>query len=140
MRHHSCAESIITKSGSAVIGSVDPDGFPEIKAMLSPRERRGLKHFFFTTNTSSQRVDHLRANPKGSVYFFSGASFQGVMFTGHFEVLTDAASKERIWRDGDDLYYPKGVTDPDYCVLHFIADRGRIYENFHSETFTVKDA
>ena len=140
MRHHSLAESIIGKSGHALLGSVSPEGFPEIMAMLLPSERRGLKHFYFTTNTSSMRVAHLRYEPKGSVYFCSGASFQGVLFTGRFEVLTDDPSKERIWREGDEMYYPKGVTDPDYCVLHFTASEGRIYENFHSESFTVREA
>jgi general stress protein 26 len=27
------------------------------------------------------------------------------------EVLTDAKSKEMIWRNGDEQYYPGGVTD-----------------------------
>ena len=37
------------------------------------------------------------------------------------EVLTDAKSKEMIWREGDEQYYPGGVTDPNYCVLKFTA-------------------
>lgn len=53
------------------------------------------------------------------------------------EVLTDAESKEMIWRDGDTEYYPEGVTDPDYCVLRFTAISGRFYSNYHSEEFTV---
>ena len=35
-------------------------------------------------------------------------------------VLTDAQSKEMIWREGDTQYYPGGVTDPNYCVLKYI--------------------
>jgi general stress protein 26 len=27
------------------------------------------------------------------------------------EVLEDSESKEMIWRDGDTMYYPKGVVD-----------------------------
>jgi general stress protein 26 len=53
------------------------------------------------------------------------------------EALTDAESKEMIWRDGDDVYYPGGVTDPDYCVLRFTAELGRYYANFKSEDFTI---
>lgn len=59
------------------------------------------------------------------------------MLVGHMEVLEDAASKEMIWREGDTMYYPGGVTGPDYCVLKFVADRGRYYANFHSESFEV---
>lgn len=37
----------------------------------------------------------------------------------------------------DTLYYPKGVTDPDYCMLKFTAIKGRYYSNFHSEYFEL---
>jgi general stress protein 26 len=55
------------------------------------------------------------------------------------EVLTDAAAKEMIWRDGDTAYYAGGVTDPDYCVLKFNARKGRFYSNFKSEDFDVTE-
>ena len=37
----------------------------------------------------------------------------------------------------DTMYYPQGVTDPDYCVLKFTAVKGRYYSNFKSEDFEV---
>ena len=36
------------------------------------------------------------------------------------------------------MYYPLGVTDPDYCVLKFTAHNGRFYCKFKSENFNVK--
>jgi general stress protein 26 len=59
------------------------------------------------------------------------------MLKGTMDVLTDAESKEMIWRDGDTMYYSGGVTDPDYCVLRFTAASGRYYANFKSEDFTI---
>jgi len=59
------------------------------------------------------------------------------MLIGAVEVLQDSASKEMIWRDGDTMYYSKGVTDPDYCVLKFSAQKGRIYGSFKSEDFSI---
>jgi general stress protein 26 len=129
--------NLIDKQGVAFIASVDPDGYPNMKAMLSPRRREGIETFYFTTNTSSMRVAHYRANPKASVYFYDKRFFRGVMLKGTMEVLTDAASKELIWQDGDTMYYPGGVTDPDYCVLRFTATSGRYYANFKSEDFGV---
>ena len=52
-------------------------------------------------------------------------------------VLKDSRSKKMIWRDGDELYYKKGVTDPDYCVLKFTAQDGRYYSSFKSEDFEI---
>ncbi|MDR0453900.1 MAG: pyridoxamine 5'-phosphate oxidase family protein [Deferribacteraceae bacterium] len=130
--------NLIDKQGVSFISSVDPDGFPNMKAMLPPRKREGIKNFFFTTNASSMRVAQYRENPKASIYFYDNGFFSGVMLIGSMVVLEDDASKEMIWRDGDTLYYPNGVTDPDYCVLKFTAQSGRYYANFSSENFVVE--
>jgi general stress protein 26 len=129
--------NLIDKQGVAFIASVGPDGYPNMKAMLPPRRREGIKTFWFTTNTSSMRVAQYRENPKASVYFYDKRFFRGVMLKGAMEVLTDAATKELIWQEGDTMYYPGGVSEPDYCVLRFTAASGRYYANFKSEDFEV---
>jgi len=135
-------EKLIDGAKVSFIASVDENGFPNIKAMLVPRKRRdGLKTFWFSTNTSSMRVGQYRKNPRASIYFYEKGRFnyQGVMLIGKMEVMTDAKSKEMIWEVGDRMYYKKGVTDPDYCVLKFTAKSGRYYSNFKSESFEVKE-
>ncbi|MCL1905198.1 MAG: pyridoxamine 5'-phosphate oxidase family protein, partial [Methanomassiliicoccaceae archaeon] len=97
----------------------------------------GLKTFYFTTNTSSMRVRQYLNDPKACIYFYNRMFFRGVMLKGTMEVLTDAESKEMIWRPGDHTYYKGGVTDPDYCVLRFMATSGRYYCSFSSEDFDV---
>ena len=129
---------LIDKQGVSFISSIDVEGFPNTKAMLPPRKREGIKTFFFTTNTSSMRVAQFRKNSKASIYFCDRRFYRGVMLIGMMEVLEDAASKEMIWQEGDTVYYSKGVTDPDYCVLKFTAETGRYYTNFSSENFIVK--
>lgn len=47
---------IADKQKTAFIGSVDAEGFSNMKAMLQPRKREGIRVFYFTTNTSSMRV------------------------------------------------------------------------------------
>ncbi len=129
--------NIADKQAIAFIGSVDEAGFPNIKAMLQPRKREGIKTFYFTTNTSSMRVAQYGKDYRACIYFCDRRFFRGVMLRGTMEVLTDSASKEMIWREGDTMYYPGGVTDPDYCVLRFTAVSGRYYHDFHSEEFEV---
>ena len=129
---------IIDKASVSIISSVDENGFPNTKAMLPPRKRENIKHLFFTTNTSSMRVKQYSKNPKACVYFFDKRFFRGAMLRGTMEVLQDGASKEMIWKDGDEMYYSKGVTDPDYCVLKFTAHDGRYYSNFKSENFEIE--
>ena len=129
----------IDKRKVSFICSVDAEGFPNVKAMLRPRKRKGLKEFYFSTNTSSLRVKHFLAEPKASIYFYRKGliKYTGVMLTGRMEVLTDQAVKKAIWKRGDSLFYKQGVTDPDYCVLKFTAEKGRYYCDLKTEDFDI---
>ena len=130
--------ALIQKQNVALIASVDEDGFPNQKAMLMPRKIEG-NCFYFTTNTSSMRVRQYQNNDKASIYFFNKGRFryEGVMLVGNMAVLTDAETKKEIWRTGDMLFYKKGVTDPDYCVLRFTAVKGRYYCDLKTESFDL---
>jgi len=132
-------EKLIKKRGAVIISSIDKSGFPNTKAMLPSRKNEGLKTFYFSTNTSSIRVNQYRQNPKACIYFFSKGliHYWGVMLKGEMEVREDAEIKKLIWRTGDNIYYPKGVTDPDYCVLKFTAAEGRFYSDLKTESFTI---
>ena len=133
-------ENFIDKQKVCIIGSVDDTGCPNIKAMLKPRKRIGLKEFFFSTNTSSMRVDQYRANPNACMYFYHKGliRYTGVMLKGRMEILTDQETKNMIWKKGDTLFYKKGVTDPDYCVLKFTATGGRYYCDLKTESFDLR--
>ena len=130
--------NMIDKISISIVSSVDDAGFPNTKAMLPPRKREGIKHFWFTTNTSSMRVGQYKTNAKASIYFFDKRFYRGVMLKGIMEVLDDKKSKAMIWRNGDEIYYSKGVEDPDYCVLQFTAQGGRYYSDFKSENFEIE--
>lgn len=130
----------IEKQKTAFIASVDQDGFPNMKAMLAPRKIDG-NCFYFSTNTSAMRTQQYRNNPKASIYFYQRGRFryEGIMLTGTMEVLTDAEIKQEIWRTGDTMFYKQGVTDPDYCVLRFTAEKGRHYCDLKTESFQMAD-
>lgn len=129
---------LIDNQKVAFIGSIDVEGFPNMKAMLKPRKREGLRTFYFTTNTSSMRASQYLHDNRSCIYFCDRRFFRGVMLKGTMEVLTDSVHKEMIWQEGDTMYYKEGVTDPDYCVLKFTAMSGRYYSSFKSENFAIE--
>lgn len=128
----------IGKQSVAFIASVDEDGFPNMKAMLKPRKIEG-NSLWFTTNTSSMRVEQYKLNPKASVYFYKKGvmRYEGLMLKGIMHVLEDESTKEEIWRAGDTVFYKKGVTDPDYCVLKFTAMEARYYCDLKTGNITL---
>jgi general stress protein 26 len=132
------ALKLVEKNSHVMVGSIDDDGYPNMKMMFNARVRDGIKVFYFTTNTSSLRTSQFVNNPRASLYFSNNRFFNGLMLKGQMEVLKDKKSREMIWREGDEMYYPLGVTDPDYCVLKFTGETGRYYANFKSTNFSIE--
>ncbi len=133
-------EEFIDKQKVCFICSIDDENYPNVKAMLKPKKRIGLKEFYFSTNTSSMRVKQYQNNTKASIYFYHKGlvKYVGVMLKGKMEVLIDQEHKNMIWKTGDTIYYKKGVTDPDYCVLKFTATSGRYYCDLKTESFDIE--
>lgn len=130
--------NIIDKQKICYISSIDKEGFPNTKAMLKPRKRNGIKEIYFSTNTSSLKVQSFKNNSKACIYFCDSRFFKGLMIKGTIEVIEEQLVKDMIWQIGDIMYYKKGKTDPDYCVLKLTTISGRYYSNFKSEDFTIE--
>lgn len=119
-------ENLRKSSDTAVLACVDAEGYPVMRAMLV-LEHESLKTQYFSTNTSSGKVQAFLNNPKASVYYCTPDTYRGVLFVGDVTVCGDQPAKDFLWREGFERYYPKGVTDPDYSVLKFTTKRGAYY-------------
>jgi general stress protein 26 len=128
--------ALITRSKIALLGSVDKNGYPNIKAMLN-LEHEDLKTIWFSTNTSSKRVAQFRQNPKACVYYVDQERFMGLMLVGILNVLQDTKSRQRLWRPGFEMYYLLGVDDPDYSVFCFTTAWANFYHGLSNLTFEV---
>lgn len=127
--------------GSATVvyvSSVDKDGYPNIKAMLA-LEREGIGKHYFSTNLSAKRTQRFTENSKACIYYCDNDDYKGLMLTGEMEVLKDRKHRQMLWRDGFEMYYPKGIDDEDYCVLRFTAIRGNYYHGLQNESFMISE-
>lgn len=124
----------------AYVASVNEEGYPQVKGMLV-LEQDGMQIQYFSTNTSSKRVGQFLKNPKASVYYCDETlnKYKGALFTGTMEVCTDHATKAFLWRDGFEMYYPRGVDDDDYCVLKFTANTVNYYHGLSNTTLTLEE-
>jgi general stress protein 26 len=136
---------------AAYVTTIDPDGFPQTRAMFNLRRNKqfpGLAALFkghqndflvyFTTNTSSPKIGHIKKNPKVSVYYCKPGEFRGLMLSGEMETVTDPAEKEKIWQTGWEMYYPGGVHDPDHTVLRLRPMSAKYYHQLDSFHFDLK--
>jgi len=128
--------SLVNRSTIAMLGTNGDEGYPNIRAMIK-MENEGLKTIWFSTNTSSRKIPQLKKNPKACVYFVDFDKWIGLMLVGTTEIRKDQQSRERLWREGYEKYYPKGVNDPDYSVLRFTTQWGRYYHSLNHITFEL---
>ena len=128
------AAALIKNAQTAVLSTIDPDGFPVSRAMLNLKGN-SAKTVWFTTNISSQKIPQLALNEKASVYFTLPGKFDGLLLTGTAKVFDDQKTKNDFWEKGWELYYPGGATDPDFCMVRFDATQARVYSKFQKIDF-----
>ncbi|UQZ90404.1 hypothetical protein C4J81_14790 [Deltaproteobacteria bacterium Smac51] len=104
------------------------DGRPDARAM-AVIETEGLKTLWMMTGKQCDKFKQLSREPKCLIYatdFEDDQEYQELRLWGRMELLDDAASKERVWRDYYKCYFPGGKDDPNLCVLKFTADSGML--------------
>ena len=128
---------MMDKSKICMLGTNGDGGYPNIKAMMNLKHE-GLKKIWFSTNTSSKRVQQIKKDNRACVYYVDDNEFKGLMLIGTTEILQDLASRKMLWSEGTEVYYPQGVEDPDYSVLGFTAVRGNYYHGLANISFEIE--
>jgi len=126
------AVKILEVSPAVYLSTISGDGFPETRAMLNLRNKSIYPNLaevfnehktgllvYFTTNTSSHKVEQLKANPKVCVYYSKPEEWRGLMLQGNLEIVHDLNIKKTLWQKDWMMYYPKGIDDVDYAILRF---------------------
>jgi len=127
---------LVKKCKNIFVGSIGDNGYPNIKCMFN-MEVEGISRVWLGTNTSSKKVEQFKINPKACIYFVDTKNFEGLMLTGSMKILGDEKSKNRLWREGFEMYYPKGVQDPDYTVLRFVTKEVNYYQGLQNIAFKI---
>lgn len=130
--------NIILKAKTVVLTSIEEEGFPVNRAMLTIKRNMGLDVMYFSTNTSSRKIKDFIRDRKSSLYFYNPVKFKGVYIKGVIEIIQAQEVKDYFWHEGDEQYYPFGKTDPDYTILKFTAISGAYYYGQDVCEFTIK--
>ena len=124
------AQEILPKTKVGYLATIDENGFPHIRAIDNLRSPERFLHaskvlnelddklsVFISTNTSSEKYQHIKRNNNVAVYFCLPDEFKGLMIQGTAEIIDDIDFKKRLWTDGWEIYYPQGYSDPDFSLL-----------------------
>lgn len=130
MKRH--IESLVSRLETCEIAAIDPNGYPIVKTVMSPRKRDGLNVMYFTTLMSSYTVSSYQNNSKASVYFVDSERFQSALFTGTMEVETNTDIIEALKATETGKIFKGESWQQNYCVLRFTAERLSAMVNFET--------
>ena len=130
------AEILANRSEVCYLGSIDEEGYPNIKALMKAKNE-GLQEIWLSTGTSSSKTNQIECNNKTCIYFVDFEEFAGVMLIGKTKINRDFESRDMVWIEEYIRYYPKGKEDPNFTVLHFTAENGRYFYKGRWPTFEI---
>lgn len=126
---------VMRKADALFLATNGRDGFPAIRAVFNLRNEEQFPSLAFLnqdeddfsvwigTNASSRKVEEMRRDPRVSAYYCLPSELQGFMMIGEVEEVRDEKTKERVWVEGWERYYPSGPGDSDYALLRMRPER-----------------
>ena len=112
------------------VTTIDQEGYPHTRAMFNLRNKEEFPRqtaifaehqrdfmIYLSTNTSSSKLEHIRANPKVCLYYCHPPTFRGLMLASEIEIVDSSEVRKALWNEGWERYYPGGSDDPDHTAL-----------------------
>ena len=115
-------------------GTFGTNGWPNVRVLLVAA-KDGIETVWFATSVNSPKIAELKANPKAIIYGYDGEAMQEFRLFGKVEMLTDSASRQKIWKDEYIEHFPEGIDSPDMVVLRFDTESG-FFDCYMRETGT----
>lgn len=121
-------------------------GYPEARVMgnlypqLIAKKALGANSLdtYFAGNIHTDKVKHIRNNPKASIYISDNATFKAVTLTGTLAIIENKRDKEAVWDDRFLGMYPDGPGDSNFCCFKFDARTLKIHRGADSPTVLIK--
>jgi len=129
------ANEFIKTRSDASFSVLDESGYPSASAIWL-MGHKGVSEIYFSTPVGSNKYKRLQKNGKASLNCY--AQFDNLTLVGEAEVLTDKESKTKHWQEPFIHIYPKGDTDPTYCVIKFTTRRVSMNINHEAAEFAMK--
>lgn len=133
------SQSLISRADRVFMATLDTQADPEIRTMtnihsaslypvLSTQVANEPFNTYLPVSATSGKLVQIRRNNKGSLFYADSNSFESVLITGRFDLVTDEMQKNLFWQDGWTQYFPGGKNGGEYELLRFTARKFRYYD------------
>jgi general stress protein 26 len=83
---------------------------------------------WFITDRNSHKAEEIRLQPQVNASFASAEHNTYVSIAGRASVIFDKARLSQLWSPAMMVFYPKGVDDPDLCLLRVQAESAEYWD------------
>lgn len=114
------AKEIMEAAEICALITVDSDGTPHARAMDPFAPESDMK-IWFGTNPASRKVEHIRRDPRVTLYYWDKATISYVTLHGTARLVEDPAEKAARWKDDWAVFYPD--RDESYMLIEVTPNR-----------------
>lgn len=118
------AMELLQRCETIVITSVNKEGYPRPVPMAKVHTE-SFNEVWMATGKDSAKTKDFAVNPKAGLCYHEGGN--SIAMTGTVDIITDDATKERLWQDWFIAHFPGGPKDPNYVLLKFTGDHATIW-------------
>ncbi len=118
------ASWVLDRCGYVTLSTIDEGGYPRPIA-IDVIAHESIRELWMTSFRSSNKVAHLRKNPKAGISFVREAD--SVTLIGTADIFTDSETLNSLWKDIFYHYYPAGPADEGYCLIRFTTLKARLW-------------
>jgi len=72
---------------------------------------------WFATGLSTNKIKDIKKNSTVSVFIDDPNDQTNASIIGQAEIVTDNRLRKKFWQETFGFFFPRGPTDPDYCLL-----------------------
>ena len=83
---------------------------------------------WFITDRNSHKAEEVRLQPQVNASFASEGQNTYVSIAGRAAVIFDKAKLAQLWSPAMSVFYPKGIDDPDLCLLRVQAESAEYWD------------
>jgi general stress protein 26 len=83
---------------------------------------------WFITDRNSHKAEEVRLQPQVNASFASAEHNTYVSIAGRAAVVFDKARLTQLWSPAMSVFYPKGIDDPDLCLLRVQAESAEYWD------------
>ena len=146
-------QELMSTSDMVYVTTIDGEGYPQTRVMFNLwckerfpslsalfEEHKDELLVYLGTNTSSEKMAQIKANPAACLYFSRPEEFKGLMLSGRLEVVDDPGIKHSLWQEVWEIYYPAGPGDPDFTVLQMRPKKAKGWYEDHPFKLDLGDS